>query len=87
MFSEVTEVRDAVHLLTPRAINADVARDLIREMRWYDEYLDRGYADRSANPRRATSAAAYRTWWKGARLSGQGGQLRRWRRSRATGIA
>jgi galactarate dehydratase len=50
MFSEVTEVRDAVHLLTPRAINADVARDLIREMRWYDEYLDRGYADRSANP-------------------------------------
>src|SRR5437773_9824452 len=50
MFSEVTEVRDAVHLLTPRAINADVARDLIREMRWYDEYLERGFADRSANP-------------------------------------
>src|SRR5258708_36845865 len=34
LFSEVTEVRDAVHLLTPRAINQDVARDLIREMRW-----------------------------------------------------
>ena len=50
LFSEVTEVRDAVHLLTPRAINADVARDLIREMRWYDEYLERGFADRSANP-------------------------------------
>ena len=50
MFSEVTEVRDAVHLLTPRAANADVARDLIREMRWYDEYLARGSADRSANP-------------------------------------
>jgi galactarate dehydratase len=50
MFSEVTEVRDAVHLLTPRAINADVGRDLIREMRWYDEYLERGSADRSANP-------------------------------------
>ena len=50
MFSEVTEVRDAVHLLTPRAINEDVARALIREMRWYDEYLARGGADRSANP-------------------------------------
>jgi galactarate dehydratase len=50
MFSEVTEVRDAVHLLTPRAINEQVARDLIREMKWYDEYLSRGQADRSANP-------------------------------------
>ena len=50
MFSEVTEVRDAVHLLTPRAINADVGRALIREMSWYDEYLRRGSADRSANP-------------------------------------
>lgn len=50
MFSEVTEVRDAVHLLTPRAVNEDVARDLIREMKWYDDYLSRGFADRSANP-------------------------------------
>ena len=50
MFSEVTEVRDAVHLLTPRAVNESVGRDLIREMKWYDEYLERGSADRSANP-------------------------------------
>lgn len=50
MFSEVTEVRDAVHLLTPRAVNEDVARALIREMAWYDAYLLRGSADRSANP-------------------------------------
>ena len=49
MFSEVTEVRDAIHLLTPRAATPEVARDLIREMRWYDEYLARGEADRSAN--------------------------------------
>lgn len=49
MFSEVTEVRDAVHLLTPRAVNEDVARALIREMAWYDDYLARGGADRSAN--------------------------------------
>lgn len=50
MFSEVTEVRDAIHLLTARAQNEHVARDLIREMAWYDAYLDRGGVDRSANP-------------------------------------
>ncbi|HZR27770.1 MAG TPA: galactarate dehydratase [Terriglobales bacterium] len=50
MFSEVTEVRDAVHLLTPRAVSEDVARALIREMKWYDDYLARGSADRSDNP-------------------------------------
>ena len=49
MFSEVTEVRDAIHLLTPRAATPDVARALIREMRWYDDYLAAGQADRSAN--------------------------------------
>ncbi len=49
-FSEVTEVRDAVHLLTPRAANEQVGRALIDEMRWYDEYLAKGGADRSANP-------------------------------------
>ena len=50
MFSEVTEVRDVVHLLTARAANEEVARDLIREMAWYDAYLQHGGADRSANP-------------------------------------
>lgn len=49
-FSEVTEVRDAIHLLTPRAINRTVARKLLAEMKWYDEYLAAGGADRSANP-------------------------------------
>src|SRR4029453_14105668 len=50
MFSEVTEVRDAVHLLTPRAVTPQVGRDLVREMKWCDEYLAKGQADRSANP-------------------------------------
>ncbi|MDO0598887.1 galactarate dehydratase [Bacillus licheniformis] len=50
LFSEVTEVRDAVHLLTPRAVNEEVGRALIREMAWYDRYLERGESDRSANP-------------------------------------
>lgn len=49
MFSEVTEVRDAIQLLTRRAVNQDVGRALIREMAWYDSYLARGGADRSAN--------------------------------------
>ena len=50
MFSEVTEVRDGIHLLTARAANEEVARELIREMAWYDAYLERGGVDRSANP-------------------------------------
>lgn len=49
MFSEVTEVRDAVHLLAERAADDAVIEDLIREMDWYDSYLARGGADRSAN--------------------------------------
>ena len=49
-FSEVTEVRDAIHLLTPRAMNVDVGKALLREMKWYDDYLARSGADRSANP-------------------------------------
>ncbi len=49
LFSEVTEVRDAIHLLTRRAADREVARALIREMAWYDAYLARGEADRSAN--------------------------------------
>ncbi len=52
MFSEVTEVRDAIHLLTPRAINEEVGKRLLEEMAWYDNYLDMGKTDRSANPPR-----------------------------------
>jgi galactarate dehydratase len=50
MFSEVTEVRDAIHLLTPRALNEEVGKRLLEEMEWYDNYLDMGKTDRSANP-------------------------------------
>ena len=49
MFSEVTEVRDAIHLLVPRAVNESVAQALKDEMEWYDAYLSKGQADRSAN--------------------------------------
>lgn len=64
MFSEVTEVRDAIHLLTPRAINEEVGKRLLEEMAWYDNYLDSGQTDRSANPSPGIRRAAWRTWWK-----------------------
>lgn len=50
MFSEVTEVRDAVHLLTPRCATEEVGRAMLREMAWYDRYLAAGETDRAANP-------------------------------------
>jgi galactarate dehydratase len=49
MFSETTEVRDAVDQLTSRAANEQVAQAIIDEMAWYDDYLKRGSVDRSAN--------------------------------------
>jgi len=49
MFSENTEVRDAVDQLTSRAASNEVAEAIVRELGWYDRYLDRGRVDRSAN--------------------------------------
>ena len=49
MFSENTEVRDAVDQLTRRAATPEVAQAIVRELAWYDAYLARGQADRSAN--------------------------------------
>jgi galactarate dehydratase len=49
MFSETTEVRDAVAQMTARAATPEVADNIVREMQWYDAYLARGQADRSAN--------------------------------------
>ena len=49
MFSEITEVRDGIDQLTSRAATPEVAEAMIREMAWYDAYLDRGGVDRSAN--------------------------------------
>ncbi len=49
MFSEVTEVRDAAHLLVPRTINPTIGKALLDEMKWFDDYLMQGQVDRSAN--------------------------------------
>jgi len=50
MFSEVTEVRDGVYILAERCVNDEVMKKLINEMKWYDNYLEKGKVDRSANP-------------------------------------
>ncbi len=49
MFSETTEVRDGIDQLTSRATTPEVAAAMIREMAWYDAYLQKGLVDRSAN--------------------------------------
>ncbi len=49
LFSETTEVRDAIAQMTARATTPEVAQAMAREMAWYDAYLARGQADRSAN--------------------------------------
>ncbi len=50
MFSEVTEVRDAAHLLLKRIKDPSIKKKLIDELLWYDNYLNEGKVDRSANP-------------------------------------
>jgi galactarate dehydratase len=49
MFSENTEVRDGVAQLTARAADAAVADAIVAQLAWYDNYLQRGKVDRSAN--------------------------------------
>lgn len=50
LFSEVTEVRDGVEMLAARVRDAQTCARLAEEMRWYDQYLQDGGVDRSANP-------------------------------------
>ena len=49
MFSEVSEIRDAIEQMTARASSPEVAAAMLREVDWYDGYLSRGGVDRSAN--------------------------------------
>jgi galactarate dehydratase len=50
LFSEVTEVRDGVRMLAARCADREVSAKLAGEMRWYDDYLEKGGVDRDANP-------------------------------------
>lgn len=49
MFSEVTEVRDGVPFIAERCISREVGDKLVREMKWYDDYLKKGGVGRDAN--------------------------------------
>ena len=49
-FSEVTEVRDGVHMLAARCPDAHTRDRLAEEMKWYDKYLAEGGVGRDANP-------------------------------------
>ena len=50
LFSEVTEVRDGVHLLAERCQDEKTVEKLKYEISWYDDYLATYHVDRSANP-------------------------------------
>ena len=50
LFSEVTEVRDGVQMLAARCPDEHTRDRLVREMKWYDDYLNAGGVDRDANP-------------------------------------
>ena len=50
LFSEVTEVRDGVHILAERCQDERTVEKLKYEISWYDEYLAKSHVDRSANP-------------------------------------
>ena len=50
LFSEVTEVRDGVHLLAERCSDEKTVERLKKEISWYDDYLRKSHVDRSANP-------------------------------------
>lgn len=49
LFLEVTEVRDGVYLLAERTVDQATCTKLSSEMKWYDNYLQKGLVDRSAN--------------------------------------
>lgn len=50
IFSEVSEVRDGIHLLSSRAADREVFTKLKKELSWYDDYLSSVKVDRDANP-------------------------------------
>ncbi len=77
MFSEVTEVRDGIDQLTSRATTPEVAEAMIREMAWYDAYLERG----RRRPQRQHHAGQQEGW--AVEHRGEGDGLDRQERQRA----
>ena len=50
LFSETTEVRDGVQFISQRCATKDLSQKLAFQMKWNDEYLERGGASTSSNP-------------------------------------
>lgn len=61
IFSEVTEVRDASHILLSRIKDEKNRKKFIDEMLWYDDYLEKSHVDRSANPSPGNKAGGLAT--------------------------
>lgn len=49
IFAEVSEVRDAIHIMKDRIIDPSIEQKLDEQIAWYDKYLADGDVDRSAN--------------------------------------
>ena len=50
MLAETTEIYGAEHLLTNRAVNAEVAEKLMQQIRWWEEYARRHDSTIDNNP-------------------------------------
>lgn len=61
IFSEVTEVRDASHIILSRIKDMNLREKFIKEMKWYDNYLESAHVDRSANPSPGNKAGGLAT--------------------------
>lgn len=61
MFSEVTEVRDGVPFIAQRVLDKPNCDKLAKGMSWYDNYLQAGGVDRSANPSPGNKAGGLST--------------------------
>lgn len=61
IFSEVTEVRDASHIILSRINDLDLRKKFVSEMKWYDNYLESSHVDRSANPSPGNKAGGLAT--------------------------
>lgn len=61
IFSEVTEVRDASNIILSRIKDRSLREKYVKEIRWYDEYLENAQVDRSANPSPGNKAGGLTT--------------------------
>ena len=61
ILSETPEIYGAEHLLTRRAVSQDVGRELIRRIRWWEDYTARNGAEINNNPSPGNKAGGLTT--------------------------